>query len=97
MSKIMIDIPDEQFERIVYLDVVRLRNTITSGLKLPENATQGDVIATLFKPFKVFKNELEVRVYLTEVDFASANPQMIFTSEWWDAEYTQEVQEDVTE
>lgn len=93
----MIDIPDEQFERIVYFDVVRLRNTITGGLKLPENATQGDVIVTLFKPFKVLKNELEVRVYLTEVDFASANPQMIFTLEWWDAEYTQEVQEDVTE
>lgn len=97
MSKIIVDIPDEQFERIVYFDVVRLRNTITSGLKLPENATQGDVIVTLFKPFKVFKNELEVRVYLTEVDFASANPQMIFTPEWWDAEYIQEVQEDVTE
>lgn len=97
MSKIIVDIPDEQFERIVYFDVVRLRNTITSGLKLPENATQGDVIVTLFKPFKVFKNELEVRAYLTEADFASANPQMIFTPEWWDAEYIQEVQEDVTE
>lgn len=92
MSKIIIDIPEEQFERIVYFDVVRLRNAVTSGLKLPENATNGDMINALFPNAK--NTRVDGGYPLNYVIEGEWHRNL---KEWWDTEYIQEVQEDVTE
>ena len=54
---------------------------------IPENATNGDMIKTMFNPYKICEYEYSVHVYRTEEDFWKADYQMNYDTSWWNTPY----------
>ena len=94
--KILIDIPSNYKERIdtdfENLDTGSIGCTacmfaIKEGLSFPDGATNGDVIKTLFKPYKIVTHEYYINVFLTEDDWDNCGDWITFERDWWNAPY----------
>ena len=88
--KIMIDISEEvkkhcdmQGMMIQTIDIVAMRKAIKSGITIPDNATNGDVIETVF-PNCVADNDFADTV-ITMID-----GKQYWRKEWWNAPYKRE-------
>ena len=65
-----------------------LDNALTvNAIIIPEGATNGDMIKAIFNPYKIFKGDFNVSVYMTERNFEESDYQMNYDRRWWDAPY----------
>ena len=46
--KVVIDIPQERYERLDYVDSLALKEIIKNGIILPKNPTNGNMIKAMF-------------------------------------------------
>lgn len=79
--KLIINIPEEKLNIIknkMYCGIYDsdLYKTIANGISIPDNATNGKVIQTLFKPNRVERTDDDVIVENYD-----------FSEEWWNAPY----------
>ena len=80
--KLIIDIPDnayaniQEHKRHTGFTILDLIKAIRHGTPIPDNATNGQVIRTLFKPNRVERTDDDVIVENYD-----------FTHEWWNAPY----------
>ena len=56
-------------------------------IKIPNNATNGDVIKALFNPYKICVYEYSVHVYITKENFDTCDDYVVYAREWWDAPF----------
>ena len=83
--KLIIDIPEEDYKGICHLNNEQLRMLpvevaetlirIANGTPIPDNATNGQIIQTLFKPNRAERTD---DVIVENYDFSK---------EWWNAQY----------
>ena len=62
-------------------------------IEIPNNATNGDMIKTIFRPYKVYEGISYFHVYLTEEDYFNENRWGSFEKDWWNAPYKAESEE----
>ena len=81
--KLIIDIPEREYKVICENNYVAvcacpnlLSNAIKNGTPIPDNATNGQVIQTLFKPNRVERTADDVIVENYD-----------FSKEWWNSPY----------
>lgn len=88
MEKIVIEIDDKTFGRIFHRDCIgqeydyEVTRAIVNGIKLPDNATNGDVIKALFPDIKVYG----CSGYAHSSDKSSVLLEHM-SSDWWNASY----------
>lgn len=88
MAKIMIEIDDKTFGRIFHRDCIgqeydyEVTRAIVNGTKLPDNATNGDVIKAVFPDIKVYG----CSGYAHPSDKSSVLLEHM-SSDWWNAPY----------
>ena len=66
---------------------------IHNAIIIPKNATNGDMIKTMFNPYKICEYTCSVHVYMTEKDFWKADYQMNYDTNWWNTPYKVESKE----
>ena len=92
MAKILIDIDDKTYGRIFHRDCIgeeydyEVTRAIVNGTKLPDNATNGDVIKAIYHPYAIKEHAFYVNVYMTEEEYCSGN-ETKFSTDWWNAPY----------
>ena len=80
--KVLIDIPEEEYERFKknqkkeYSESMLDVNIIANGIPIPDNATNGQVIRTLFKSNRVERTDDDVIVENYD-----------FSKKWWNSPY----------
>ena len=76
--RVLIDIPKENYKEMCEYGNERvdfdLKRMIHNGTPIPDNATNGQVIQTLFKPNRVERTNVIVEEYT-------------FNNDWWNAPY----------
>ena len=80
--KLIIDIPEEEYKRLVYIDMFKLRGYIQNGTPIPDNATNGDVIKAMFPSGKIWKSDS----YMCLLIDGQGDAQM-FDADWWNSPY----------
>ena len=58
-----------------------------------EGMTNGEVIKTMFNPYKICEYDYHVHVYNTEKDFWGCIDWVVYRKSWWDAPYKREEEE----
>ena len=89
MSKILIEIPDNVDYRNYDIPYFIL-DAITSGKLIPDNATNGDVIKTIFPNAKVRTNYYTYCVEVKLEFHSQKDTGLIFDKEWWNKPYKAE-------
>ena len=90
--QIVIDIPqglkiDFENEQWTALTCVEMKDALQSGIILPENAANGDIIKAMFPNMKVgFITENQIGVYYVK----NAPYATVFDLDWWNAPYKAE-------
>lgn len=77
--KVLIDIPQERYERLDYVDSLALKEIIKNSTILPDKLTNGAVICMLYPNLKyIIQNDRVV----TTIGVASS-----FDLDWWNTPY----------
>ena len=91
--KLIIDMSDEEYDFTKGAKTARTYNAehyvnlILNGTPLPDNATNGDIFTSVYKPYKVQEYTFCVSLYRTESDFKKGIEWLEFTKWWWNAPY----------
>lgn len=86
--KVLIDIPEsileniKEFEMIVDDDNSDVADCILNGIPIPDNATNGDMIKTMFPSIKI---DFETYTKSEVVHFRDGDAE--FSHDWWNAPY----------
>ena len=86
--KLIINIPEEVYKLGtlgLYFDCysMKLHDTILSGTPIPDNATNGEVVQTMF-PYAEYNTYVDVvdRIAMADKDF-----EIHFDEDWWNSPY----------
>ena len=95
--KLLIDIADFVYDSVAFGETAykeHICNAIRNGTPIPDNATNGDVLKTLFPPLKV---EMSVFKNINATHHRSIDDhhgfQMVCGTDWWNAPYKADKEE----
>ena len=82
--KVLIDIPEDEYQNILHTGKASFvaANAIEAGTPIPDNATNGYIMQTMFP-----NADIEIHNITVYVLFDTRNNVISFDLDWWNAPY----------